>query len=189
MSDSLAIKYSPSAGRHAVATDDISPGEIILIEQPIAWTVNPNQSSSVCQNCSRQVCSLIIIIDSILIFIFFRWAELLSPAQSTKQPCSAVIPVYRSLKRPSPSMTTFPLLNCLLLGLQRAQHLSCWLSGALFRNLLLGTINMPPPCFPPTMLSMGRRRKRGGSLREMRTFTRLFIIWSITLINWLLTKN
>jgi len=55
MSDSLAIKYNESAGRHAVATENISPGEIVLIEQPLAWTVNPNQFSTVCQNCARQV--------------------------------------------------------------------------------------------------------------------------------------
>jgi len=55
MADCLEIKYTPSAGRHGIAADNIAPGEIILIEDPVAWTVNPNQFSSVCQNCACQV--------------------------------------------------------------------------------------------------------------------------------------
>merc|ERR1719350_1139148 len=37
MSDCLEIRYSPSAGRHGIASDTISPGEIILVEDPMAW--------------------------------------------------------------------------------------------------------------------------------------------------------
>ena len=62
MSDCVNIQYNSAAGRHAMATADISPGEIILIEQPVAWTVSVNQFASVCQNCARQVGIIIIII-------------------------------------------------------------------------------------------------------------------------------
>ena len=131
MSDSLAIKYNESAGRHAVATENISPGEIVLIEQPLAWTVNPNQSSTVCQNCARQVCRVIIYIDLILIFIFKRLAELPSPVQSTKLLFSANIPVYPNFRRPAASMTTFPWSNYFPLGLLRVLLPLCWLLGRL----------------------------------------------------------
>ena len=51
MIDSVTIKYKEDVGRHGIATADIAPGDIILIEDPLAWTVNVAQFDSVCQNC------------------------------------------------------------------------------------------------------------------------------------------
>lgn len=55
MADCVEIKYNANDGRHAIASEDISPGEMILIEDPVSWTINPNQSSMICQNCAKQV--------------------------------------------------------------------------------------------------------------------------------------
>jgi len=55
MSESVSIVYSPEVGRHGVASTNIRPGELILIETPLAWTVNLNMFSTVCQQCIMQV--------------------------------------------------------------------------------------------------------------------------------------
>jgi len=55
MSDSVEVKYNPDVGRHGVATHTINPGEVILIEEPLSWTVNVKNFSTVCQYCVKQV--------------------------------------------------------------------------------------------------------------------------------------
>ena len=55
MSESVSIKYEEKVGRHAVANADIAPGEIILIERPLAWTVGLQNFPNFCQNCVRAV--------------------------------------------------------------------------------------------------------------------------------------
>ena len=51
MIESVSIKYKEDIGRHGIATADIAPGDVILIEDPLAWTVNVGQFDNVCQNC------------------------------------------------------------------------------------------------------------------------------------------
>ena len=55
MSDSVSINYEEKVGRHAVASADIAPGEIILIEKPLAWTVGLQNFQNFCQNCVKSV--------------------------------------------------------------------------------------------------------------------------------------
>ena len=53
MSDSVDIVYREDVGRHGIAKADIAAGELIVIEDPLAWTVNVAQFEDVCQNCLR----------------------------------------------------------------------------------------------------------------------------------------
>ena len=55
MSESVSIKYEEKVGRHAVASADIAPGEIILIEKPLSWTVGLQNFQNFCQNCVKAV--------------------------------------------------------------------------------------------------------------------------------------
>lgn len=55
MSEAVAIRYEDKVGRHAVATENIAPGEIILVEKPLAWTVSVNSFETFCQNCVKNV--------------------------------------------------------------------------------------------------------------------------------------
>ena len=55
MSESVSIRYEEEVGRHAVARADIAPGEIILIEKPLSWTVGLQNFQNFCQNCVRTV--------------------------------------------------------------------------------------------------------------------------------------
>ena len=55
MSESVSIEYEEKVGRHAVARADIAPGEIILIEKPLAWTLGLQNFQNFCQNCVRTV--------------------------------------------------------------------------------------------------------------------------------------
>ena len=55
MSASVSIKYEEKVGRHAVASAHIAPGEIILIEKPLSWTVGLHNFQNFCQNCVKTV--------------------------------------------------------------------------------------------------------------------------------------
>ena len=55
MSESVSIKYEEKVGRHAVASAHIAPGEIILIEKPLSWTVGLHNFQNFCQNCVKTV--------------------------------------------------------------------------------------------------------------------------------------
>ena len=55
MSQSVDIKYEQKVGRHAVASADIAPGEIILVEKPLSWTVGLQNFQNFCQNCVKAV--------------------------------------------------------------------------------------------------------------------------------------
>ncbi|XP_023322924.1 SET and MYND domain-containing protein 4 [Eurytemora carolleeae] len=54
LSRSVDIKFNPEAGRHAVANSKIQPGEVILEEIPLTWTINPNQTLRTCIRCLKQ---------------------------------------------------------------------------------------------------------------------------------------
>ena len=55
MSDKVKIVYREEVGRHGLAMADIAPGEVILVEDPLSWTVNVAMFDSVCQGCLTQV--------------------------------------------------------------------------------------------------------------------------------------
>ena len=55
MTDKVKIVYGEEVGRHGLATADIAPGEVILVEDPLSWTVNTAMFDSVCQGCLAQV--------------------------------------------------------------------------------------------------------------------------------------
>ena len=40
MTEAVRIVYEEEVGRHGLATRDIAPGDIIMIEDPLCWTVN-----------------------------------------------------------------------------------------------------------------------------------------------------
>lgn len=58
-SSALAIKYSNEFGRHVVATRDIEPGEILVLQQHYASILHPEKSYTHCANCLRQTWSAI----------------------------------------------------------------------------------------------------------------------------------
>ena len=55
MTDKVKIVYGEEVGRHGLATADIAPGEVILVEDPLSWTVNTAMFDTVCQGCLAQV--------------------------------------------------------------------------------------------------------------------------------------
>ena len=55
MSEAVTIRYEEDVGRHAVATQNIEPGDVILVEKPLAWTVSVNNFEHFCQNCVNNV--------------------------------------------------------------------------------------------------------------------------------------
>jgi len=55
MSDAVSIKYNADAGRHGIAEQKINPGEVVLIEEPLSWTVNVKSFQNACQGCVRMV--------------------------------------------------------------------------------------------------------------------------------------
>lgn len=55
MSESVDIVYQEDVGRHGIAKADIAAGELIVVEDPLAWTVNVAQFEDVCQCCLRYV--------------------------------------------------------------------------------------------------------------------------------------
>jgi len=55
MSDAVSIRYNEDAGRHGIAEQKINPGEVVLIEEPLSWTVNVKSFPTACQGCVRTV--------------------------------------------------------------------------------------------------------------------------------------
>lgn len=54
-SDALAMTVSSDKGRHSVARQDISCGEIILIDEPVAVTLTPEAFRTHCYECLKEV--------------------------------------------------------------------------------------------------------------------------------------
>ena len=52
LSDGVKIKFDNSRGRYGVATRDIKLGEILLVETPPVFYVNPDCQDK-CSHCSR----------------------------------------------------------------------------------------------------------------------------------------
>ena len=40
MTEAVRIVYEEEVGRHGLATRDIAPGDLIMVEDPLCWTVN-----------------------------------------------------------------------------------------------------------------------------------------------------
>ena len=55
MTESIQIQYKEDVGRHGVAIQDIAPGEVLLIEDPLSWTVSVGQFENICQFCMKNV--------------------------------------------------------------------------------------------------------------------------------------
>ena len=55
MTESIQIQYKEDVGRHGVAVQDIAPGEVLLIEEPLSWTVSVGQFENICQYCMKNV--------------------------------------------------------------------------------------------------------------------------------------
>lgn len=55
MTDKVTIVYKEDVGRHGLARADLAPGELILVEDPLSWTVNVGMFDTVCQGCLSQV--------------------------------------------------------------------------------------------------------------------------------------
>merc|ERR1719221_277265 len=51
----VKIKYHPDKGRYLVAENDISPGEMLLVEKPYSSILLPEYYSSHCQTCYQRV--------------------------------------------------------------------------------------------------------------------------------------
>ena len=55
MLESVSIEYREDVGRHGVATENIAPGDLILVEDPVSWTVNVGEFENICQQCMKSV--------------------------------------------------------------------------------------------------------------------------------------
>lgn len=55
MSGSISLEFDNERGRHGIARTNINPGELVLIESPLSWTVNISSTHLVCQHCVREV--------------------------------------------------------------------------------------------------------------------------------------
>jgi len=51
----VSIKYNDDVGRHGIAEQKINPGELVLIEEPLSWTVSVKSFPTACQGCVRTV--------------------------------------------------------------------------------------------------------------------------------------
>ncbi len=54
-SSSLKIEFSSSVGRHGRATQDITAGEVVLVDQPIANIPSLPLKASLCYHCFRKM--------------------------------------------------------------------------------------------------------------------------------------
>jgi hypothetical protein len=54
-SKSVKIDYDSKRGRHGIATRDISAGELIAVEDPVAFILNPSCLGCCCTHCFAQV--------------------------------------------------------------------------------------------------------------------------------------
>jgi len=54
LSSSVDVRYNPKLGRHAVANKKIKPGEVILVEEPVTWTINLDRSLLTCCRCMKK---------------------------------------------------------------------------------------------------------------------------------------
>eukprot|EP00096_Caligus_rogercresseyi_P009450 TRINITY_DN3217_c0_g1_i1.p1 TRINITY_DN3217_c0_g1~~TRINITY_DN3217_c0_g1_i1.p1 ORF type:complete len:626 (-),score=140.54 TRINITY_DN3217_c0_g1_i1:828-2705(-) len=50
----LRIEYSPSKGRYVVADRDISPGELIAVDEPYVWMLDREEARTFCWHCLRK---------------------------------------------------------------------------------------------------------------------------------------
>lgn len=51
LSDALEIRETTTAGKHAVATMEIHPGDILIAEPPLAGCLLPEFYGTHCQHC------------------------------------------------------------------------------------------------------------------------------------------
>jgi len=51
MSKLAAVTYTPKRGRYVIATEDIPVGTVILSENPLSWSVEPDRTSTTCNFC------------------------------------------------------------------------------------------------------------------------------------------
>jgi len=51
LTESADVKYNKVQGRYIVAKEKIRPGEMILVEEPLTWTLNPLMSGETCLYC------------------------------------------------------------------------------------------------------------------------------------------
>ncbi|XP_054272103.1 SET and MYND domain-containing protein 4-like [Macrosteles quadrilineatus] len=55
----VQIEYSQELGRHLVATSDIEPGDVLVIEKPFASVLLPSSYNNYCFHCKKRCHSLI----------------------------------------------------------------------------------------------------------------------------------
>ncbi|CAK9824094.1 SET and MYND domain-containing protein 4 [Anthophora retusa] len=58
-SDALSVKYNEEYGRHIVATRNISPGEVLIIEKPYSYLLTPKNVYTHCSYCLEVYWALI----------------------------------------------------------------------------------------------------------------------------------
>ena len=197
MADCLEIKYNPSAGRHGIAADNISPGEIILIEDPVAWTVNPNQFSSVCQNCACQVWCFSHQPCLHNIYLQVGRTPFPSPRHEAAVFCSYTcltqfhrifgkyddLPFVELFASGGAEGSASLMLAFRFVSKLEFLNVNVFDEGVLFKSHPLGTLSTKRTCFLNTMKNTGLKNQKDGSLRVMRIFTKLFSTWSIISIS------